>query len=392
MNTLDVAPLLSIVVPTKNRKEYAISLLKGISAFDDANLEVIVQDNSETASLKDFVAILGDKRIRYRYNAKPLSMHENFELGIDDARGEFVCAIGDDDGIMVRAALASLREAKAEGADAVLTEMYSYSWPGTRHKIWGEMGGPVFIQRVFPAEQKHVVNAKAEVEKLFKNGSIGGLGFLPRVYQGYVSKNSLDALKQHSGTYFPGGSPDLANAVGIVPFVQKVLFDPSVTLITGHSPRSGGGQGSAGRHHAELEKTSHLPAATIRDWDPGIPRFWSGTTIYAQTAVEAAKAVGLTPVTAFNYARVCVACFIFQPSLYRAHVRRALKVSGWTTYALLPFAVKEIAVLNLRRLGTFVRNINFYYFGGRKLGEFENIEEIMVGLHGGQSGWQKENN
>lgn len=383
MKTSVEGPLLSLVVPTKNRQEYAIGLLQGVQAFDTPELEVIVQDNSDEASLQEFVADLDDLRIRYFYCAEPLTMHQNFERAIDNACGDYVCAIGDDDGLIIPAAIDSMRRAKTSGADAILTEMHSYPWPGTIHRFWGEIGGLVSSVRTFPGVDEQEVDATAELEKLYRRGSVGGLGLLPRVYHGYVSRASLLALKGHCGTYFPGGSPDLANAVGLVPFVKKMHFDPNITLISGHSPRSGGGQGSAGQHHGELDDIDHIPPETICNWDPAIPRFWSGTTIYAQTVVEAAKAVGLLSAVPFNYLKVCVACLIYQPKTYQNHIRAALNANGGTSVALWLSIAAECAAMVFRRSLIFIRNFGFYCLGIGKLGRFENIKDMMVQLSSG---------
>lgn len=378
----DMRPLLSLVVPTKNRQKYAISLLQGVHAFESQELEVIIQDNSDEASLKEFVTGLNDHRIRYFYCAEPLTMHQNFELAIDNACGEYVCAIGDDDGIIIPAAIASMRQAKSLGADAILTEMYSYSWPGTRHRIWGDMGGPIFSRRIYPGLSEQTLDSRAELGKLFIRGSVDGLGLLPRVYQGFVSLASLTALKERSGTYFPGASPDMANAVGLVPFVGKMLFDPRITLISGHSPGSGGGQGAAGKHHGELEHVDHLPQETIRNWDPAIPRFWSGTTIYAQTVIEAARAVDLSHKYDFNYHKLCIACIIYQPTQYRKHILSALQTIGRQRKIFWPLLATEYMAMIISRVQTFVRNVGFYYLGIGKLGYFENMYDIMTRVPG----------
>ena len=382
MTQPDISPLLSLVVPTRNRQEYAISLLQGIRAFEEPELEVIVQDNSDDDSLGDFVSDLNDSRVRYYYSSEPMNMHQNWDLAVEKAIGHYVCLIGDDDGIFVPSAMAGLRRAKSMGADAILTEMYIYSWPGTRHRIWGEMGGPIFSTRAHPGVCDQRVDPGAELAKLFDRGSVGGLGLLPRVYQGFVARASLVALMERAGTCFPGGSPDMANAVGLVPFVKKMLFDPTFTIISGHSPRSGGGQGVAGQHHGELEQAGHLPSKTISNWDPRVPRFWSGLTIYAQSALDAAQAVGLSHRYSFNYLKVCVACLIYEPKQYRHHIYTSLKISHEQKIHHWPLVMSEYISMIVNRIWSFARNVGFYYLGLAKLGHFDNMHDIMVCLPG----------
>lgn len=370
--------LLSLVVPTKNRAKYAQNMLEGLQAVNSGEIEIIIQDNSDQDKLGEYVAALDDKRIRYYHCAEPLSLHQNMDLGVDKARGHYVCVLGDDDGIFVDAALASLREAKRLGADALLTEICSYSWPGTKHWLWGDIGGMVSSKRVYPRYLKQLLNPDDALDDLFKRGAVGGLGLLPRVYQGYVSRQSLCALKKCCGTYFPGGSPDMANAVALVAFIDKMLLDPRLTLISGHSPESGGGQGSAGRHHAELDQASHLPSDTIKNWDSKIPQFWSGTTIYAQSAIEAARAVNLVSRYEFNYAMVCIACLIYEPKIYRKHIYAALDKLNLEPLQIFHLFSKNYVAMTMRRIITFLHNISFYYLKKGKQDNFENIKDIMA--------------
>ncbi len=379
--TTDVSsPLLSVVVPTRNRQYYAENLIRALNAFDAAELEVVIQDNSRDATLGKVVDELKDPRFHYFYCAEPLNMHQNFDRAIDNARGEFICAIGDDDGILVDAALAGLHKAKAMGVGAVLMKSYSFNWPGTISPIWGDMGGPLSASRLFSGMAEQLLDPEQALDELFRRGALNGLGLLPRVYHGFVSRSAMTALKEHCGTCFPGASPDLANAVGLVPFVGKALFEPRVALISGHSPGSGGGQGAARAHHSELEVATHLPRETISNWDPAIPRFWSGTTVYAQTAVEAARAVGLIPKQPFEYVAVSAACLLYQPEQYRERVRVALRALGKPGYALWPTMAVEFAATTYDRARSFIRNLVLFRLGLGAIGRFESIGEIMLKL------------
>jgi hypothetical protein len=368
--------LLSIVIPTRNRQEYAANLLRALSSSTEHDFEVIVHDNSDHPSLAGVISQLGNQRIRYRHAAEQLSMHGNFDRAIDMARGEYVCVLGDDDGILISAALAALRRAKAKSAEALITELYSYSWPGVFHRIWGDMGGSLHSARTFPGQSERILNPMDELENLYRRGGVGGLGLLPRVYHGYVARTSLVRLKAQCGTCFPGASPDMANAVGLTRFVSRVLFDPAVTIISGHSPKSGGGHGAAGHHHSELKDAHHLPARSIEQWDQRIPRFWSGTTVYAQSVLEAARAIEVSPTTRFNYLNVCAACIAFEPATYRHHIQRAMEISRQGNGFVWPLVSYHLLKISLKRARSFAQNVRVHTFraGGD---HFNDMNEIM---------------
>lgn len=50
--------LLSIVIPTRNRKYYAINTIKQILNVTDENVQIIVSDNSDNGSLKENIRLL----------------------------------------------------------------------------------------------------------------------------------------------------------------------------------------------------------------------------------------------------------------------------------------------------------------------------------------------
>jgi hypothetical protein len=369
--------LLSIVIPTRNRQEYAANLLSALNASREEDFEVIVHDNSELTQLSDIVAGLDDQRIRYHHAPERLNMHQNFDRAVDLARGEYVCVIGDDDGVLVSPALAALRKAKAQSAEALLTELYLYAWPGVLHKIWGDMGGPLDSSPAFPGQAERILAPIDALEDLYRRGAVGGLGLLPRVYHGYVARTSLAGLKAQCGTYFPGASPDIANAVGLTKFVSRLLFDPAATIISGHSPKSGGGSGAAGRHHSELDDARHLPASSIQQWDKRLPRFWCGPTVYAQSALEAARAVNVCPATAFNYLNVCAACLAFEPPVYRHHIHRAIELNSQPNSFAWVLIANHLLQISARRAHVFLRNIRMRTLGSARTTHFNDMNEII---------------
>src|SRR5687767_10116731 len=94
-------PLLSIVIPTRNRLDCAANVARGLSESPEPDFEAIIHDNSSDAQLGALIEELGDPRIRYFHVAEPLNMHANFDRAIGHATGRYVCALGDDDGVIV---------------------------------------------------------------------------------------------------------------------------------------------------------------------------------------------------------------------------------------------------------------------------------------------------
>ena len=113
-------PLLSIVVPTKNRVETLRILVESLLAWKADNFELIVHDNSDEDNhfADEITKYSDDCRLRYFHVREPLSAIENCDLAVHHARGEYVSFIGDDDGV-IRQTLDVVAWMKKHSVDAL---------------------------------------------------------------------------------------------------------------------------------------------------------------------------------------------------------------------------------------------------------------------------------
>ena len=84
-------PLLSIVIPTRNRQEYAASCIRSLLRILSVDLEVVVQDNSDADELRrhlDRHAI--DERLNYTHRSGRVSVIDNCNDGVSRASGQYV--------------------------------------------------------------------------------------------------------------------------------------------------------------------------------------------------------------------------------------------------------------------------------------------------------------
>lgn len=373
------APLLSIVVPTRNRQNCALVLAQALTASDSQAFELVIHDNSDDNSLGDAVADLADPRIRYIYSSAKMNMHENFSAVIAQSRGIFLCGLGDDDGILVETALASLDKALEMDADAVLTPKYSYSWPGVRHWLWGETGGEVIASEPrYPTLRS--LDPLRQVEAVFADGTITGLGLLPRLYHGYIRRDALERLHARTGSYFPGGSPDMANAIGLAYSVNKMLFDPVASIISGHSKKSGGGAGAAGQHHGRIEDQAQLPENILDHWPETVPKYWSSITIYAQSAIAAAIASTTEALPAFAFHRLYAACLAYDRKQYRRKVIEAMESNPERGFMLNLRILFSILGIIPNRTKMFIANFWNHVVRRRRRQMLNDMSEVMAYL------------
>ncbi|MBK9533325.1 MAG: glycosyltransferase [Chitinophagaceae bacterium] len=95
-------PLLSIVIPTKNRQFTCLYAIESALLINNDDFEVVVQDCSDTNILKKQIhdKFGMDPRIKYFYLSEKLSMTENWNRAFSNTKGEYICAIGDDDAVL----------------------------------------------------------------------------------------------------------------------------------------------------------------------------------------------------------------------------------------------------------------------------------------------------
>jgi hypothetical protein len=92
-------PRFSIVMPTRNHAELLPRALESAlqQTFDD--YEIVVSDNCSTDPTPEVVGRYGSARVRYARAPRPLSLGENFEYAFDQATGDYVIFLPDDDAV-----------------------------------------------------------------------------------------------------------------------------------------------------------------------------------------------------------------------------------------------------------------------------------------------------
>ena len=278
--------ILSIVIPTKERYEYLKILTKSLIKSTSNKYEIIITDNTKLNSeIVEFLSDVNSNKIKYYHYPEWMSVSDNFDKGVEKANGKYVIVLGDDDGILIDESIKFLKKCYDQGIQAIYPKAISYQWPDNSHSTWGSLGGTIDMNRKPFFTKK--INAQKELNKQMNYGFGYGLGKLPRVYHGFVLNGCLKKLKEECGTAFPGPSPDMANAVALSTFLENTIFTNKHLVISGHSKKSAGGMGGRKEHIGEIKNIDALPKNTSDLWSEKIPFFWSGPTIYAESARQA---------------------------------------------------------------------------------------------------------
>jgi glycosyltransferase involved in cell wall biosynthesis len=90
-------PQVSVVIPTRNRRELLSRTLPTVLAQRDVELEVVVVDDGSTDDTRRWIEGLGDERVRVVPNPAGPGVAEARNAGIDAARAPWLAFLDDDD-------------------------------------------------------------------------------------------------------------------------------------------------------------------------------------------------------------------------------------------------------------------------------------------------------
>jgi hypothetical protein len=94
------APLVSVLLPTRNRLEYLRHAVQTVLRQDDGDWELVISDNASEEDIAGHVAALDDPRVRYVRTSAFVPVTDNWNNALAHSRGRYVVMLGDDDGLM----------------------------------------------------------------------------------------------------------------------------------------------------------------------------------------------------------------------------------------------------------------------------------------------------
>ena len=322
--------LLSIVIPTRDRASYAISAIESILEISDAQLELVIHDNSESPVLESYIRDNSrDSRLRFRYAPRPLSFVANFDAAVGMATGQYVCVIGDDDGVNPEI-MAAAAWMKSNHVDCLAVRTAAnYLWQGTGVSstlFTNVRGGSLSVFNFRGATR--CADTEKEMRKFVRNGGTSYLDLdLPKLYHGLVHRRCLNAVHEKTGAYFGGLSPDIFASLAIACVADRVVVTDYPLTIPGASASSGSVvEGSLKRHSRRLEDAPHLRNRGVYNWSDLVPRVYSVQTIWADSGIAALRAMGRTDlVSQLNQPKLAAYCVAANHGVMRPVLRHLFK-------------------------------------------------------------------
>lgn len=328
-----MAPLLSIAIPTHNRARYAVSAIRSILAIADPRLEVVVSDTSTSEELAECMADssngwVTDPRLKYFRPHGKLDMTGNHNAALAAVTGEYVCLIGDDDTISADALVAA-EWAKNNAIDLLAPNIVAnYVWPDFRSRFLGSRhASRLYIARKIGGGS--VNNSQIALSQALKNAAQGTDG-LPKIYHGLVRRAVLDQVRETSGAYFHGSSPDVSGAIALALCSKRFVITNYPLTIPGASGGSNTGRSAMNKHKGALENESQTKGFESAGWSAGVPRFFSVETVWAHAALETIERIAPEQVKRFNFAYLVAVCRVLHPE-YDVEIDEAVMQAAHVT-------------------------------------------------------------
>jgi glycosyltransferase involved in cell wall biosynthesis len=257
-------PLISILIPTRERVGTLRYAIESALDQDFNDYEVIVSDNVSRDGTRELVESFASQGVRYAAPPSRVSMSDNFECALEASSGRYVIIIGDDDAI-VPGAIAKIAALIASKRTRIV------AW--TRARYFWPMAGR--SARTCPVP-RHVEQRMdlARAAKLSARFGGAGAGRLVSPYHSCVERSVLDEIKAKVGRVFATSMPDIFLDYAIPPIVPTAIHTSFVASVNGISARSNSAVEHLDKRYTEFEAESKQYSV-----HPSLYRGWNETTL-----------------------------------------------------------------------------------------------------------------
>lgn len=373
---MDKKYLLSVLIPTKNREKYLIGSIEQILKIGDKRIQIVVQDNSDISvfdKLKKFIE--KNENIKYNYTKGIVSFVDNFDIGLSLCDGEYICLIGDDDGIMPQI-IPVIEWAKRNNKKVIRPSLNAYYfWPNSGARGNNLDDGYLRINYISKKIKKY--NLSEEMNKLLSQGCQDYLLVgMAKLYHGIVKKECLDKIKNKTGKYFGGLTPDIYIATALS-LVEDEMIEINFPLtVPGVCKGSGSSDAATGKHTGKLEDAPHFKGHKSYEWSKSIPKFYSVETIWADSSLAALNDFHKEGIlNKFNLEFITLSCLIKHPK-YKKIILENYKenIKKYNRKYIIIKNVSNFIFYNTKKLlKKIVKKEKIYYEGTG----VENISEAV---------------
>ena len=345
--------LLSIVIPTRNRQKYALQSVKQIYNVTDDTVQLVVQDNSDDDSLFGMLEKENfSDRVKYTFISERIPGVDNYAGGIAQSDGEYVCCIGDDDGVL-RGITEVTKWAKENGVAAIKPGVQaSYFWPGTMPSF------PEGCLNLSYTDASHFyANPQEELIPFMESACLDlPSAVLVKAYHGIVRKDLFERIYETTGRYCGGLSPDIYLSVSLSLGVESLLCVNFPLTIFGACKQSTTGDSVNKVNVSKLELAPHFIGQPYT-WSEKVPHYYCGSNIWADSAMHALDDMGAEDVKKhFSVIKLTCECLLNHPA-YKKEIMENLYRNGYSKQDLRKELLRVYPSFAKNQIKNYVREI-----------------------------------
>jgi glycosyltransferase involved in cell wall biosynthesis len=225
-------PIISLIIATRERAQTLAFTLASALNQDSQDFEVVVSDNVSEDETREVISRRLDPRVRYFRTERRLSMCDNYEFALLQARGKYVIFIGDDDAVMPHGLDKLIAIIRAASESLIyMWPVHVYDWP-----VGDRSAKVAHFARARPAMY---LDLKPKAASVMRRGGWRCLD-LPSPYHCAVPKRILDSIRLRTGRVFHSTQPDVFTAMAIPALADRALNVGFTVTLNGRSARSNG--------------------------------------------------------------------------------------------------------------------------------------------------------
>ena len=223
----------SVLIPTRNRKEYLPYAIDSVLSQRRDDIELIISNNHSSDGTSDYLDNLSDSRLKIVMPSRIMSMSGHYEFILNQASGDWVTILGDDDAVMPYffERLDSIID-RYPRSSIIKSQRAYYFWEGCED-LYGEC---VFSYRT----GKKIKSCSTKRELLWGLAGLKSCFELPHIYTSCVVKKSLvtEIKDKSGGVFYHSIIPDVYSAVALSLLENSYLWVEEPLFWTGTSIKS----------------------------------------------------------------------------------------------------------------------------------------------------------
>lgn len=234
------APLISVLLPTRNRLEYLRFAIETVRRQDDLDWELVISDNASEEDIEGHVRALGDDRLRYTRTASFVPVTDNWNNALAHSRGRYVVMLGDDDGLLP-GYVGAIRDlaGRFDNPDLIYQSAWLLTYPGVDPS---EPGG--FLQahgyaKFLRGAQQPFVLERASARRMVSHAMRFRLRYGFNMQFATVSRGLIERLAPQ-GPFFQSAFPDYYAMNVAFLMARTIVATPQPLVTIGVTPKSYG--------------------------------------------------------------------------------------------------------------------------------------------------------